>query len=50
VLPLAEGDTQLDALMVRELTHLLVSEIILPGGAETAKCRAGRTKGLRATW
>ncbi|HEX9368058.1 MAG TPA: hypothetical protein VF921_15615 [Vicinamibacterales bacterium] len=30
VLPLREGDTQLDALMVHELTHLLVSEIILP--------------------
>jgi hypothetical protein len=31
VLPLAEGDAQLEALMVHELTHLLVSEIILPG-------------------
>jgi hypothetical protein len=30
VLPLREGDTQLDALMVHELTHLLVGEIILP--------------------
>jgi hypothetical protein len=30
VLPLGEGDTQLDALIVHELTHLLVSEIILP--------------------
>jgi hypothetical protein len=30
VLPLREGDTQLDALMVHELTHLLVAEIILP--------------------
>ena len=30
-LPLPEGDPQLDALMVHELTHLLVSEIILPG-------------------
>ena len=30
VLPLGEGDTQLDALMVHELTHLLVGEIILP--------------------
>ncbi len=30
VLPLREGDTQLDAVMVHELTHLLVSEIILP--------------------
>ena len=30
VLPLREGDTQLDALMVHELTHLLVCEIILP--------------------
>ena len=31
VLPLPERDAQLDALMVHELTHLLVSEIILPG-------------------
>jgi hypothetical protein len=31
VLPLPEGDAQLDALMVHELTHLLMSEIILPG-------------------
>jgi hypothetical protein len=30
VLPLHEGDTDLDALMVHELTHLLVGEIILP--------------------
>ena len=30
VLPLREGDAQLDALMVHELTHLLVCEIILP--------------------
>ena len=30
VLPLREGDTQLDALMAHELTHLLVGEIILP--------------------
>lgn len=30
VLPVREGDTQLDALMVHELTHLLVGEIILP--------------------
>jgi hypothetical protein len=30
VLPLREGDAQLDALMVHELTHLLVAEIILP--------------------
>ena len=30
VLPLREGDAQLDALMVHELTHLLVGEIILP--------------------
>src|SRR4051794_36647678 len=30
VLPLPEGDAQLDALMVHELTHLLVGEIILP--------------------
>ena len=30
VLPLREGDTQLDPLMVHELTHLLVGEIILP--------------------
>ena len=30
VLPLPEGNTQLDALMVHELTHLLVNEIILP--------------------
>ena len=30
VLPLGEADTQLDALMVHELTHLLVGEIILP--------------------
>lgn len=31
MLPLPERDAQLDALMVHELTHLLVSEIILPG-------------------
>ena len=31
VLPLPEGDAQLDALMIHELTHLLVSEILLPG-------------------
>jgi hypothetical protein len=31
VLPLPERDAQLDALIVHELTHLLVSEIILPG-------------------
>ena len=31
VLPLPEGDAQLYALIVHELTHLLVSEIILPG-------------------
>jgi hypothetical protein len=31
VLPLPEGDAQLDALIVHELTHLLVSEIIWPG-------------------
>ena len=30
VLPIREGDTELDALMVHELTHLLFSEIILP--------------------
>jgi hypothetical protein len=30
VLPLSEGETQLDALIVHELTHLLVCEIILP--------------------
>jgi hypothetical protein len=30
VLPVREGDTQLDPLMVHELTHLLVGEIILP--------------------
>jgi hypothetical protein len=30
VLPLSEGDTQLDALMAHELTHLLVGELILP--------------------
>ena len=30
MLPLPEGDAQLDALIVHELTHLLVSEIILP--------------------
>ena len=30
VLPLREDDTRLDALMVHELTHLLVGEIILP--------------------
>lgn len=30
VLPLREDDAQLDAVMVHELTHLLVSEIILP--------------------
>src|SRR5919109_985511 len=30
VLPLPQGDSQLDALMVHELTHLLVGEIILP--------------------
>jgi len=31
VLPLPAGDAQLDGLIVHELTHLLVSEIILPG-------------------
>jgi hypothetical protein len=31
VLPLPERDAQLDALIVHELTHLLVCEIILPG-------------------
>ena len=31
MLPLPEGDAQLDELIVHELTHLLVSEIILPG-------------------
>ncbi len=30
VLPLGQGDTELDPLMVHELTHLLVGEIILP--------------------
>jgi hypothetical protein len=35
VLPLREGDAQLDPLMVHELTHLLVSEIILPGFPQT---------------
>ena len=30
VLPLGEGDARLDVLMTHELTHLLVSEIILP--------------------
>jgi hypothetical protein len=30
VLPLGEGETQLDARMAHELTHLLVGEIILP--------------------
>lgn len=30
VLPLVEGEAQLDATMVHELTHLLVGEIILP--------------------
>jgi hypothetical protein len=31
VLPLAAGNAQLDALMVHELAHLLMCEIILPG-------------------
>ena len=31
VLPLREGDAELDPMIVHELTHLLVSEIILPG-------------------
>jgi hypothetical protein len=31
VVPLPERDAQLEALIVHELTHLLVSEIILPG-------------------
>lgn len=31
VLPLPAGDAQLDALLVHELTHLLVSEIVWPG-------------------
>ena len=31
VLPLREGDAELDSLIVHELTHLLVSEINLPG-------------------
>ena len=30
VLPVTEGDTQLDVLLIHELTHLLVSEILLP--------------------
>lgn len=30
-LPLSEGDAELDPMIVHELTHLLVSEIILPG-------------------
>jgi hypothetical protein len=30
-LPVPEGDAQLDALIVHELTHILVGEIILPG-------------------
>jgi hypothetical protein len=30
VLPLPEGDPQLDALTAHEVTHLLVGEIILP--------------------
>jgi hypothetical protein len=30
VLPLLEGDIQIDALMLHELTHVLVGEIILP--------------------
>src|SRR5262249_5545798 len=33
MLPLPEGDVQLDALIVHELTHLLVFEIIWPGRA-----------------
>ena len=31
VLPIPQGDAQLDPIIVHELTHLLVSEIILPG-------------------
>src|SRR4051812_34947117 len=31
VLPLPEGDPQLDVLMVHELAHLLMCEVILPG-------------------
>jgi hypothetical protein len=31
VLPLGEGDAALDPMILHELTHLLVSEIILPG-------------------
>lgn len=31
VLPLPDGDPQLDALLVHELTHLLMYEVILPG-------------------
>ena len=31
VLPIPQGDAQLDPAIVHELTHLLVSEIILPG-------------------
>jgi|SRR5262245_23603714 len=50
VLPLPEADAQLDALIVHELTHLLVSEIIWPGRAGDAECRAGFRKALRATW
>jgi hypothetical protein len=30
-LPVLEGDAQLDALVVHELTHILVGEIIMPG-------------------
>ena len=48
VLPLPEGDAELDSLIVHELTHLLVSEIILPGrGEETAACLGGCRKALR---
>ena len=35
VLPLRDGDAELDTLMVHELTHLLVSEIILPHASGT---------------
>jgi hypothetical protein len=50
VLPLPDGDAQLDTSVVHELTHLLMSEIILPGRDGTAVCRAGFTKASRATW
>ena len=49
VLPLREGDTQLDALMVHELNTSSCVKSSCRTLRETAACRAGCTKGSRAT-